>query len=275
MRMNTTISILALGAVVAAFVSPALAQRDTRPETRPTIEKGDGDSDRPVIELRLPKSTRGMQCEIGGTRNGIAYVEVVNDTGKTIKAGSTVTIYTQPGNVQKSFVVEKDWKPGQKLDVPLKGVTLAADAECAVRVSPPKRVETPDTPTEPETPPEEPEAPAPLEPPVPDLGGVNEYETGDTGPMPGFDDPNMVVSANCEVIAFSQVSINNSGNVPWPKGTHIKVTFPNGQVLEFDGDGFVHEGDYGVPNELLWPDGEFTPLTPDVFTCQIEMTFNP
>ena len=132
--MNRTLSFLALAAVVVVSATPAFA-RDTRPETdRPSIEqKGDGDSARHADDLRLPRSSRGMQCHIGGTRKGVAYVEVVNDTGKVIPAGSTVTIYTQPGNVQKLFTVQKDWQPGQKLDVPLKGATFAKDETCAVR----------------------------------------------------------------------------------------------------------------------------------------------
>lgn len=281
--MNRTISFLALAAVIAVSAAPAFA-RDTRLETdRPTLEHpGGGDSDRGTdIEARLPKSSKGMRCHVGETRNGIAYVEVVNDTGKTIPAGSTVTIYTQPGNVQKLFTVHKDWQRGQTLDVPLKGVKFAEDETCAVRVSVKKPVsdqpQTPDEPTQPptETPVEMPEVPPGPDSTPPVNNHENEYTTGDTGPIVDFGDGN-VMSANCEVIAHSQVQLNNSGTVNWPVGTIFEVVLqPTGNVFTYVSGGVVPDGDIGIPLELLFPDGfdpDMGPVLPQDFTCQITVT---
>lgn len=135
MRFAKAISLLALGALVTTGIMPANA-RDTRTETdRPRIESGGGGDSRPEEQAkpRLPKSTVGVRCVIKEGHSGFG-AQLVNGTGKVIFAGSVVTVYIQPGNVQKQFVLETDWLPGDPLPVPLKGVELTAVSTCAVKV---------------------------------------------------------------------------------------------------------------------------------------------
>ena len=100
------------------------------------------------------------------------------------------------------------------------------------------------------------------------------YTTGDTGPIGDFGEGN-VLSANCEVIAHSQVQLNNSGNVTWPVGTVFKVVLqPTGNVFTYVSGGVAPNGDIGIPFDLLYPNGmpeEGLPLGED-FTCQITVT---
>lgn len=100
MILHKSISLLALGAIIA-LATPAFAQRDTRPAPdRPKIERPGTDERAEVNTDRLRERTPGMACELTWDGNLISGVVVKNDTGKTITAGTVVTVYIQPGNIE-------------------------------------------------------------------------------------------------------------------------------------------------------------------------------
>lgn len=142
-------SLALMAAVVVAGATPAFSQtRDTRPTEpdRPTIEqgeKGGGGSDRAEPERvnRLPQPSPGTACEAHADGNGFWEVTVTNETGKTIPAGTVLTLYLQPGNVQKTFKLETDWYSGTGIDVTVKAGEFELGARCVVKVMP-KRADT-------------------------------------------------------------------------------------------------------------------------------------
>ena len=138
----------ATAAIVVAGLSPAFAQtRDTRPlPERPPVESSQHDDDtEPQDKPRLPKSSAGVDCLVDGKNS--AWVVVTNDTGATIPAGSTVTIYVQPGNIQKLYKLNKPLKAGAQTLVEL-DADVARPAFCSVKVSPGRAADGPSiTPT--------------------------------------------------------------------------------------------------------------------------------
>lgn len=282
MQLMKTIAMLLLAGTAMLDTSLALA-RDSRnePERPPIESRGGGgsshDTDRdPQPERRLPKSSKGMICRVGEARNGVFYVSLINDTGAVIPAGSTVTVYVQPGNVEKLYKVDKDWQPGQKLDLPLKGVALGEDAACSVRVKLAEPAPTPDEPDEPQDGGEEPGGnDAPGDKPFSVPGGTI---TGDTGPLGDSEDPDKLMSAACVIYPWGRVDLVNSGNVMWPSGAVLEVTLPNGQVYKIWGTGFGPGGTAQIPDELLYYPGskpDTPPFLPADWTCQIKLQYDP
>jgi hypothetical protein len=136
-------SLALMAAVVVAGATPAFSQtRDTRPTEpdRPTIEQGEkgsgGDRAEPERVSRLPKPSPGTDCEVRADGNGSWEVTVANESGKTISAGTVLTLYLQPGNVQKTFKLETDWYSGTEIDVTLKAGDFELGARCVVKIMP-------------------------------------------------------------------------------------------------------------------------------------------
>lgn len=219
------LSIVAMAAVLAAGAVPALAQTRTDPEPdRPRIEKGDGGGSETARndEGRLPKSTAGVRCLVKEGHGG-PEILAVNGTGKVIPAGTVVTLYMQPGNVEKLFKLTEDWAPGQSLAVPVKLAELPEDAECSLKLKSSPEPEMPaDDPAEE---PEPEDQPAEEEEWVPPEGWVsiqsdqfsckvydNQYAWE---PTPSF-------------LFF----VNTSGDT-LPAGTKVIITMPDGSIEEF------------------------------------------
>jgi len=138
MRFTKAISLLALAALLAGSASPAFAQRDTRPEDRPQIETSedhDERDDRPDVG-RLPKGTAGTECELVWDGDQISGVLLSNDTGKTIPVGTVITVYIQPGNIQKQFKVTVDWHAGTEVDIANDFGGVSSIATCSMKVQP-------------------------------------------------------------------------------------------------------------------------------------------
>lgn len=139
MKLLKVVSILALAGLMTA--GPALAQtRDTRPDQpdRPQIEdnnKGDGDSERESdVKPYLPRGTAGMGCVVMDKEGLGLWVSVTNETGVDIPAGSTVTYYVQPGNIQKTYILAKPWKAGKTIETVLDSEGVPMPAECSVKL---------------------------------------------------------------------------------------------------------------------------------------------
>jgi hypothetical protein len=213
-------------------------------DVRGGTDRGHG----PTSDGALPKSTKDIICRVGEGRNGVSYVSLVNDTGAIIPAGATITVYIQPGNIEKQVQIETDWPPGKKLDVILKGMSVEKDAACAVQL----QLET-------------------GEPPA------DNFMAGLTVDLEDFDNTLTIPVAACLVYpADNMVMLSNVGMVDWPDGTKITVALPNGQVLEKSfPNGFHPSAGTAIPWELLfYPDavptlGEYLPSD---WTCSIEIT---
>lgn len=138
MRFGRTISLLALAALLVGAASPAFAQRDTRPEERPQIEKSEHHDERDdrSDDGRLPKGTPGTTCELVWEGDQINGVLLSNDTGKTIPVGTVITVYIQPGNIQKQFKVTADWHAGTVVDVTIDVGAIQSIAACSIKVKP-------------------------------------------------------------------------------------------------------------------------------------------
>jgi len=206
MRLNTTLTLLALAAAVAA--TPAFAQRDTRPDPdKPRIERQDHQEERADNTERLRKSSPGMACELTWDGNLISGVIVKNDTGKTIKAGTVVTVYIQPGNIEKQYKVTADWPSGTEMDISIDVGGVESIAACAIRIKPERADKGLPQPTE-ETP---------------------WYLTGEVGfgchlawRSKGFDKP-----------AELYIMFRNTGDVTIPAGTKIVFVLPSGEWMTY------------------------------------------
>lgn len=267
-------SIAAMATLLVAGLTPALAQtRDTRPEPqRPRVENGGGSDSSSTdikIEPRLPKSTDGVRCLIKQTHGG-PEVTVVNGTGKVIPAGTVVTFYMQPGNIQKTFKLETDWQPGQPIAVPVKLAELPQDAECAVKLA------TPDGGPEPETK-DEPLEEGDAQPP----GPAPDLPTGEGDPepitfVPVLEEEPVILQGqtSCtlrptnDAATLWGVDIVNLGPDPWPIGTKIHLKMPDGtEAIFVIEDMEVPVGDgYAAYNLFPKPQG---------WTCELYVTAAP
>jgi hypothetical protein len=135
-------SLALMAAVVVTGTTPAFSQtRDTRPTEpdRPTIERSDDDNGEAEVTERihrLPKGSPNISCAVIFDGTDFVEITVSNDTGKTIPAGTVITLYVQPGDVEKLYKLETDWDPGTEIEVMLKAGDIKAPARCSVRVKP-------------------------------------------------------------------------------------------------------------------------------------------
>jgi len=129
-----------MAAVVVAGATPAFSQtRDTRPEPeRPTVDRSDNDSSSGDADqseaTSSPRITPGISCIVDIRDGGKLEAKLVNSTGKMIPAGTIITVYIQPGNIQQHYKLQKDWGPGFSLRVSLDANEVSLPAFCSVRV---------------------------------------------------------------------------------------------------------------------------------------------
>lgn len=205
MKLLKVVSILALAGLVAA--GPALAQaRDTRPDQpdRPQIEdnnKGDGDSERESdVKPYLPRGTPGMSCVVMDKEGLGLWVSVKNETGVDIPAGSTVTYYVQPGNIQKTFILAKPWKAGKTIETVLDSEGVPMPAECTVKLRAGRN--------------------------QPELGESIGFKPGDTDAF----DPAIKQQPNytfaCE-LSNGGVVVTNTGETTILAGSYVSIYVPN------------------------------------------------
>ncbi|WP_156387386.1 hypothetical protein [Devosia sp. Root105] len=253
-------SIAALATILVAGAAPAFAQdtRDTRPQQgRPIIEHGDegGGSVEPGQKQRLPKSTEGVRCLVKEGHGG-PEILAVNGTGQVIPAGTVVTFYMQPGNVQKLFKLTDDWAPGQSLAIPVKLAELPDDAECSLKL---KSSPEPEMPADDPVPAAEPE-PEPEDQPagqdwVPPEGWVSIQS--DQFSCKVYDHQ-YAWEPTPSILFFA----NTSGGT-LPAGTKVIITMPDGSIEEFT---------LGSPYP---PGGEFTIELPagslENYECSFEV----
>jgi len=248
-------SIAALATILVAGAAPAFAQdtRDTRPQQgRPIIEQGDegGGSVEPEQKQRLPKSTEGVRCLVKEGHGG-PEILAVNGTGKVIPAGTVVTLYLQPGNIQKLFKLETDWQPGQSIGIPVKLADLPEGADCAVKLA--DAAEQQPVADEPNTP----------------NGGEDEPDYS-SEQLPGHRDPAIVDEVSCTVFGSAEPGYNylvfaNTGTSTLPAGTKVAINMPDGSVYTYEvGAPYVPGGDWGIDG--LFPDG-----IPEGWTCTFEL----
>jgi len=134
-------SLALMAAVVVAGATPAFSQtRDTRPTEpdRPRIDRSDhdgssGDADEPEATT-APRITAGIGCMVDQRDGDKLEAKLVNATGKAIPAGTVITVYIQPGNIQQHYKLPKDWGPGFALRVSLDANDVQLPAFCSVRV---------------------------------------------------------------------------------------------------------------------------------------------
>lgn len=205
MILHKSISLLALGAIIA-FATPAFAQRDTRPDPdRPKIERPGNDERAEVNTDRLRESSPGMACELTWDGNLISGVVVKNDTGKTIKAGSVVTVYIQPGNIEKQYKVVADWYSGTEMDIAIDVGGVDSIAACSIRIKPDRADKGLPQPAE--------ETPWYLQGDVEFDCHIRWKSTGPTTP------------------AQLYVQFYNTGDVTIPAGTKIVFVLPSGERM--------------------------------------------
>lgn len=217
-------SLALMAAVVVAGATPAFSQtRDTRPTEpdRPTIEQGEkgGSEERvdPAQPGKLPKGSPGMLCELTWDDNEIVGVLVTNDTGKLIPAGTMVTVYVQPGGIQKQYKVTADWHPGQALDIAIDIGGVQSIAACSIKLKPERNSN---------------ELPQPAEDTPWYLSGKVEFSCS--------------VNWNSSVApAQLYIGLMNRGNVTIPKGTKIVFVLPSGEWMTY-----VLEKDW-LPGEVF------------------------
>lgn len=201
-----TLSLVGLTTILAIGAAPGFGQdtRDTRPTTRPTMshDTSSHEEEAPPDEGRLPDSPRGFGCLIERDGHGIAYA--TNDSGKTVPAGTVLTWYAQPGNVQKTFKLAKDWKPGDKLPIPVAAGEIPHPGTCSIKLSPWH-----------DGPILKPIGIDPMDPPL-ETGTPPKWELACLGPY---------LPNNPE-----DLNIDNLTPFPMPKGTHIKVVIMPGPV---------------------------------------------
>lgn len=142
MILSRTILLLAVSAMLATATSPAFAQhRDSRGETeQPHIENGEGDGeiDKPAV-ARLPRGAEGTSCVADSLDLSVGFgVNLENETGKVIPKGTVITLYVQPGNIQRLLELNFDWKPGAHLSYTFFGdySDLSLPMECSFKLSP-------------------------------------------------------------------------------------------------------------------------------------------
>lgn len=221
----------ATAAITIAGLSPAYAQtRDTRPDPepdRPRIEtnnSGRGDAGSAETAPRLPKASPGIDCILDDDSAHNLEATVVNKTGKTLSAGTILTLYVQPDNIQKLFKLETNWLPNMALSVPLKGAGIQLPAFCAVKVStarteaePPAGVNDPGLPAGPGTP----------------GGAASENNDDNLNKLLFMPGDKVKTSFSCMVVYDEQtghylMQFTNTGNVTLPEGTHILYSYPDG-----------------------------------------------
>lgn len=250
-------SFATVAVLLAAGVAPLLAQetRDTRPQPqRPVIESSDGGSSATEREPapRLPKPTDGVRCLVKQGHGGPELL-AVNGTGKVIPSGTLVTLYLQPGNIQKLFKLETDWQPGQSIGIPVKLADLPEGADCAVKLA--------------DGAPEQ--QPVANDPGTPSGGGEDEPDYS-SEQLPGHRDPSIVDEVSCTVFGSAQPGYNylvftNTGTSTLPAGTKVAINMPDGSVYTYEvGAPYVPGGDWGIDG--LFPDG-----IPEGWTCTFEL----
>lgn len=134
MSILKAISLLALATMLSA---PTLAQAQTRGDQPQRFDGGEtsyGDNE-PNPARRLPRSTDDTFCQIQDKGAEGFNVVVINTTGEDIPAGTVVTIYLQPGDIQKSFKVEQPWLDGFLMFLP-NWRPMDTPTDCAVKIAP-------------------------------------------------------------------------------------------------------------------------------------------
>lgn len=247
MTLARIITRLAAAALLVGAASSAFA-RDTRADTEPTrIEHGGGDSevDNPVM-AKLPRGAEGTSCVVGNL-NGVEgfYVALENETGKVIPKGTVITLYVQPGNIQKLLKLNFDWKPGVDLSYDFFGdASLVLPAECSFKLSPGRG------PAEPKFKVPAEDSPVPLPP-------------GDDDLVP--DPADFACWVEVDENGLRTVHLKNISDTAYPPGTTIAVTFDNGKTFHATWVGYFGDGSTKVdplPNEAYWG-------TPE--TCTVEV----
>lgn len=134
MNILKAISLLALATVLSA---PTLTQAQSRGDQPQRFDGGGTNYGDKELEpgRRLPRSTEDTLCQVQDKGTEGFSVVIVNTTGEEIPAGTVVTIYLEPGNIQKSFKLEKPWKDGTLLFVP-DWRPMDTPTDCAVKVAP-------------------------------------------------------------------------------------------------------------------------------------------
>ncbi|KQW78223.1 hypothetical protein ASC89_15650 [Devosia sp. Root413D1] len=215
-------SLALMAAVVVAGATPAFSQtRDTRPTEpdRPTIEQGEkGGSEERADRAqpgRLPKGTPGTECKLAWDGDQISGVLLTNDTGKMIPVGTVITVYIQPGNIQKQYKVTADWHPGTVVDIAIDVGSVTSIAACSMKVQPDRSGQLPQP---------EPEKPWYMQ------GEVSFYCTvvWRWDPPPGR----------------PFVSFKNDGDVMIPAGTTITYMLPLGEAVSYVLEKDWHPGQY-------------------------------
>lgn len=138
MTLLKTIALLALVALATFDVGATLA-RDTRTETdQPRGGGSEGGTsygdNLPEAEPRLPTTTKGFSCVMVESKLADYEATITNNTGVIIPEGTNITIYIQPGNIQKTFKLAKYWMPGANIFTIVHG-DFDEPVECAFRIS--------------------------------------------------------------------------------------------------------------------------------------------
>lgn len=271
-------SLALMAALVVVGATPAFSQtRDTRPTEpdRPNVESGDsgGSSESaPADEPRLHKSTAGIGCLVKDL-HGSPAVLAVNGTGTVIPAGSVVTLYIQPGSIEKLFKLDTDWQPGQSISVPLKLAQFPEGAECAVRLSDGNGANAPGESSEEQLPAAGPDAGSTKDAPSDDgsalpEGPMPDLPTGegdpDGGLIPqGFVDVVNQPSFTCQVWVKRDgvwVYFTNTTGESLPPGTKVTVKMPDGSTLEYTLQAtYVPGGKFGVKLDEMPKDWDCSP----------------
>lgn len=138
MKLLTTIALLALTSLSALHADIGLA-RDTRTETdQPRVDTHDGGTsytdNMPEPERGLPKTSKGFSCVMLDSKLGDYEATVTNNTGVIIPEGTNITIYVEPGHIQKTFKLSHYWMPGAEIATIING-DFDGPVECAFRIS--------------------------------------------------------------------------------------------------------------------------------------------
>ena len=150
MKLLKTIALLALVGLAALDVGATLA-RDTRTETdQPRgggAEGGTSYGDNlPEPEPGLPTTTKGFSCVVVDSKLADYEAVITNNTGVIIPEGTQITIYIQPGDIQKTFKLSKYWMPAADIFTLVHG-EFDGPMECAFRISYRKGEKEDSTPT--------------------------------------------------------------------------------------------------------------------------------